>query len=268
MPTVTGIISFPNIFTPKAPKGSDVKRYDLTLLFPPGDPHLTALWNEFEAVRKDAYPSGLPVSADRCLMNYKEKYAGKEYYDPALADWWVFTCTAKEESKPPVVDLHHQPVLDPASVPSGTVVHVSAALSAYTKGSGGIGGWLNGVMTTGQLGSLGRLDNKPTVEQMFAGVAGATPPPAGGPSNPHVHGGPPAAPGPTYTAPPAPTPGGPPAPPSAPTPPPAPAAPVKQMTAKANGATYESFVASGWTDVQMIEQGYLLPPGGVTPSFV
>lgn len=44
------------------------------------------------------------------------------------------------------------------------------------------------------------------------------------------------------------------------TPPVAPVAPapVKQMTAKAGGATYEQFVAQGWTDAQMIEQGYLV----------
>lgn len=57
--------------------------------------------------------------------------------------------------------------------------------------------------------------------------------------------------------------GAPPPAPSAPVPPPAaqapaPApAPVKRMTAKAGGATYESFVAQGWTDVAMIQQGYL-----------
>jgi hypothetical protein len=31
----------------------------------------------------------------------------------------------------------------------------------------------------------------------------------------------------------------------------------KRMTAKANGATYETFIAANWTDAQMIAQGYL-----------
>lgn len=38
--------------------------------------------------------------------------------------------------------------------------------------------------------------------------------------------------------------------------PPAPAA--KQMTAKAGGASYESFVANGWTDEAMRKEGYLV----------
>jgi hypothetical protein len=43
-------------------------------------------------------------------------------------------------------------------------------------------------------------------------------------------------------------------PPAAPVPP---AAPARVMTAKAGGATYESFVASGWSDAQLIEHGYM-----------
>lgn len=47
----------------------------------------------------------------------------------------------------------------------------------------------------------------------------------------------------------------------------------KQMTAKANGATYESFIAQGWTDEMMITQGFLVsgsvptatPPAPVVP---
>lgn len=36
-----------------------------------------------------------------------------------------------------------------------------------------------------------------------------------------------------------------------------PAAPVRTMTAAANGATYESFRAAGWTDAQMVQAGYM-----------
>ena len=40
---------------------------------------------------------------------------------------------------------------------------------------------------------------------------------------------------------------------------PANASPSKRMTAKANGATYETFITANWTDAQMIAQGYLEP---------
>lgn len=47
----------------------------------------------------------------------------------------------------------------------------------------------------------------------------------------------------------------------APPPPPPvtpPAQPVRVMTAAANGATYESFIASGWTDALLIQHGMML----------
>lgn len=268
MPTVKGIISFPTLFTPKAPKGSDRPRFDLQLLFRPDDPYLAQLYQEFEQIKREAYPSGIPHNADVCLMPYQTKFAGKEYYDPKLADWWVFSCTATAENKPPVVDMNHQPVLDPGSVPSGTVVWVSCAMSSYTKGTGGIGGWLNGVMTTGELGELGRLDNKPTVDQMFANVPGAA---AGAPAGP----GSAAPPGPAgASTPPPPGPGAAPAPGAGAPPPPgpgavsAPPAPAtaKQMTVQAT-TTYEEYIKAGWTDAALVQHGLMVPPNGVTPSF-
>jgi hypothetical protein len=39
--------------------------------------------------------------------------------------------------------------------------------------------------------------------------------------------------------------------------PPAALPPIKAMTAKANGATYESFIGAGWTDDKMVEHGYM-----------
>lgn len=48
-------------------------------------------------------------------------------------------------------------------------------------------------------------------------------------------------------------------PPPAPmAPPPAPAAPVRQMTAAAQGIPYESYVAQGWTDAQLVQNGLML----------
>lgn len=35
--------------------------------------------------------------------------------------------------------------------------------------------------------------------------------------------------------------------------------PTKVMTDKADGATYDQFVHNGWTDEQLVEQGYMEP---------
>lgn len=41
-------------------------------------------------------------------------------------------------------------------------------------------------------------------------------------------------------------------------PPPAPVIPVRQMTANAQGVTYEAYVAAGWSDAQLVQNGLML----------
>lgn len=41
-------------------------------------------------------------------------------------------------------------------------------------------------------------------------------------------------------------------------PPPAPAIPVRQMTAAAQGVTYDAYVAAGWSDAQLVQNGLML----------
>jgi hypothetical protein len=92
------------------------------------------------------------------------------------------------------------------------------------------------------------------------GGAGAAPPPSWVPPGAAVAGGPP--PGWAGAAPVL-------APPPAAFAPVAPAAPVpiERLTAKANGATMEQFIAGGWTREAMLQQGYLevIQPAPVAP---
>ena len=113
------------------------------------------------------------------------------------------------------------------------------------------GGWLNGVMTTAEESPMGRLDNKPTVEQMFGSVVG------GAPAHTAANGAVIAAPAiANQTAAPA---------PAVPPPIAAPApTPALQMTAAANGVTLEAYLATpGWTEQMLIDQGL-----AIRPSFV
>lgn len=231
---IYGVLSFPSIFTPKIAQGASEAKYSCTVLIPPGDPQIATLQAAVDTAKANSFPSGY-TGTDECFGLYDEKYAGKSYYDPRFTGWYVFSCSAKADDKPVVVDANHQPVVDPSTVCSGMMVHVHAGISGYTKGRGGIGGWLNGVMSTGEMGKMGRLDNKPTAEQMFAGIGAATPPqqPAATPA----------------------------APPAAPTPtPPAAPAPSLVMTAAANGMSYEQYKDAGWTDEQMIANGVAMKP--------
>lgn len=244
MATIKGILSFPAIFTPKAAQGSDEAKYSCTVLIAPNDPQIAALQAEVDAAKANSFPSGYN-GANECFGPYDTKYAGKDYYDPRFSGWYVFSCSAKADDRPAVVDVNRQPVVDPAAIFSGCVAYVNAGISGYTKGRGGIGGWLNGVMLTDEEPTMGRLDGKPSVDQMFANVGGAAPVP-------------PVPSAPTHPAPSAPVPPVPPAPPV----PAAPVAPVAlQMTAAANGVTYEQYMATpGWTDQMLLDQGLAIKP--------
>ena len=296
MATIKGILSFPAIFTPKMAKGASEEKYSCTVLLAPGDPQIATLQAEVDAAKANSFPSGYN-GADECFGPYDTKYADKEYYDPRFTGWYVFSCSAKADDRPAVVDVNRQPVIDPSKVFSGMVAYVSAGISGYTKGKGGIGGWLNGVMLTDEEPTMGRLDGKPSVDQMFASAPGGSAPQAAAPSAPV----PPApnapqaeaalvmtdkangvtleqylaTPGwteqmlldqglatrPVATAPAAPSAPTPPAPPVPPAPS-APAAPVAlQMTAAANGVTYEQYMATpGWTDQMLLDQGLAIKP--------
>ena len=234
---IKGIISFPALFTPKLAKGATDPKFGVTVLLPPGDPQIAAIQAEVEAAKANSFPSGY-TGSDECFGPYDVKYAGKYYYDIRFTGYHVFSCSAKADDRPSVVDQAYQPIVDPSQVFSGMVAYVNAGISGYTKGKGGIGGWLNGVMTTAEDSPMGRLDNKPTVEQMFSAVTAA--PPA------HT-----AANGAAVTHPGV----------ANATPAPAPAPAPLQMTAKANGVTLEAYLATpGWTEQMLLDQGLAIRP--------
>ena len=218
---VKGILSFPTLFTPKPPKGATVPRFDCVILIGPDDPQVAQIQALVEQAKANTFPSGFPRTSDVCFMPYDDKYGGRDYYDARFAGWWVLSATAKQDARPAVVDENRQPVIDPSRVYSGMVAYVSLGIAGYTAGTGGVGGFLNGVMITDEEPPMGRLDNKPTVDQMFANVSTGS------------------APAPT------------------PAPPPAPV-PQKVMTEKAGGVSYEAFIAQGWSDEQLVANGYMI----------
>lgn len=197
MYTFKGYISFPTIFTPDYTRNAegkpmgDKKRYKMELLIPSGDPQITKIQAIQDAEIANKYPSGKPHDLRVTFMSYDDKYRSKSYYDPKMSGYYCLSLTAKETDKPVVVDSARNVIVDPGQVYPGAEVYVSCGITSYAEGKGGIGAWLNGVMLTGGECPLGRLDNKPTVDQMFAGVeAGA--PPVAPPAAPPVA--PPAAP--------------------------------------------------------------------------
>jgi len=228
------ILSFPTLFTARAIMQSGEPRFDAQFLISPTHPQLAEVQALFQSQVAVGYPNGVPAGTNVCFGKYSDMVNNtKDYYNPELAAWYLLKTTRKEaQGRPEVVDLAYQPVIDPKQAYSGALVHVHFDMAYYNLGQGGIGGFLNAVMLTGSEGELGRIDGRPTVNQMFAGVATVATT--------------------AVTAPPV-------APPAAPPVAPPPAAPTREMTPAAQGASYDQMIAAGWTDKQLIENGMMLP---------
>lgn len=242
---IKGVANFTKaLFAPKRMKdaaGNDNgdPKYSFSVILAPNDPQIAVIAAEVNKAAQDTFPNGFPAKGDKCFMSYDEKFKGKDYYNPKFSGFWVFSCSAQEKDKPAVVNESLQPVMDPAQVYGGCVVWLNAGIGGYTKGTGGVGGWLNGVMLTSEEPPYGRLDNKPSVEQMFANLPTShqTHLAAG---QPHV-----AANGVTITAP------GTIAPPPVMAPPPA----KPTLLMKPGEAPYQDYINAGWTDDLLVAHG-------------
>lgn len=211
------ILSFNKLFKAEQIQGEGEPKFSCEGLVKEGSEGYNAIVEAIEVEKAKGFPQGLPSSAKICLRP-SDRYEG----------WYFFRSYAAEDQRPTVVDINLQKIIDPSKAFMGAEAHVSLNIYSYNKGvSKGITAGLNGVLLTGEVGELDRLDGRPSVEQMFSGIAKATTPK-------------------TFTA-----------------PPPRPSVPVQAapvMTALANGATYEQFIQQGWTNQAMIEQGYMVAP--------
>ena len=241
-----GIIHFPRLFVPKAADGSDKKKYNCGILIPANDPQVPIIQAEVEAGKMNSFPSGY-TGTDCCFGLYEDKVPpNKSYHDPRFIGWYLLTANAAEADRPGVADANRQQIIDSGAVVSGMMGWLIVNIAGYTTGRGGVAGYLNGMMLSGvpgEMGPMGRLDGKPSFEQLFASVGGAT-----------------AAP-PAATVPPIPAATAPPIPGAviAPPAPPVTAEPVHQMLPAANGATYDAMIAAGWTDETLVQNGMMAP---------
>lgn len=240
------IARYCHIVNPSKAKGTDRLRWSIQGLIHKNDPQLAQLVAEVEAVKRNGFPSGFPPKADSCLLDCAVEYPGIE----AFRDYYVLNANTpteiqgKQMIQPNFVDKYNRKLTDPRADGdiTGHYAYMDVGFSTYQQGSQGIKAYLNGVMDTGEIGPIPveSLSSTPTGESMFANVC--SPAPASPDAAMFANVAPaPAAPAPI-------------APPPAP-----PAAPVRTMTPKAAGATYESFISNGWTDALLIEHGYMMP---------
>lgn len=222
---IKGIMSYPHLFEPRAVTQGDDPKYSVNCLLRKDDPQVAQINQAIAVENQNTFPNGFPANGKCCLQD-SEQFP--EYYE--------LRTNSAAEYPPHVVQLPAaKPIVDRGKVYAGAEAWFIVIIKGYNMPvNRGVGAYINGVGLTGEEGPLGRIDGKPSAEQMFANVGSAAPAPAA-------------------PVPPAPN---------------APAAPAMYtMTALAGGLTREQYHASGWTDTQLIEFGMMMPPGGVPTSF-
>ena len=250
---VKGIARYPHVINPSAPKGSDKQRFSLSILVHKSDPQCAAIHNEIEQVKQNGFPAGFPANGHVCWKDL----AVEEPNNPAVHDYMSLSAnTLATNGRPTLVDHTLQDVIDPGveGRMEGTVVYADVGVASFNQVSQGVKAYLNGVMVTQEAGAIPKeaLSSKPDANSMFGDITGGAPAPAFNAPTPAQ----PAAP--AFNAP----------APAAPVPPTAPAPePQYVMTATAQGVTREAYHQAGWTDAQLVENGLMQPPAGVTPSW-
>ena len=155
---VKGILSFPALIEPKAISSegdSGKKRYSTQVLIAKSD-------------------KGFPKTAGIFMQDGVEYNEGREArgkdVDPRLNDYIILSVNTGENYAPTVLNPHRNPATQ-ADVWSGQVAWVAFSVYSYKEPKVGIAAGLNGVLLTGNVGALGRLDGKPDAAQLFGDIS-------------------------------------------------------------------------------------------------
>lgn len=151
--TPVGRLSFPSLFKAESFGEGDPK-YSCTLLFPKGSTDLTALQNLAKEVAQKSYPNGIPA-------NFRTPFRDGDKDKPNTDGYaGMIFITFKSNSKPKVVDLAMQEILDPDVVYAGCYVRVSCNAFCYdNKGNKGVSFGLSNVQKVKDGDSFGGRSN-------------------------------------------------------------------------------------------------------------
>jgi hypothetical protein len=141
--------SFCNLFTPKAPKGSEIEKYSVTLLIPKTDKATLNKINTAIEAAKTYYAEKTGKKSSAGLKSTlhdgdKERPAGGEF-GPECKGQYVITVSSLNQ--PVIVDADKTPITDSKELYSGC--YGRAVINFYVfdrSGNRGITAGLNGVM--------------------------------------------------------------------------------------------------------------------------
>lgn len=261
----SGIIRYASLITPSAPRDIEKRAYNATILIHEDDPKIQEIKTAIKACvdnsevdikalsKKDTFYVPLvkcseddPVFSKYYSLKVKTNEFNKkgEPMTPPSVHW-------VQETPKPVYEKVTDPAFD--SDLTGRIGHFIFTLASYKfSGKGGVGGYLQRVaVSRTQYGEIpvDQLRTSAGAEEAFAGLLGEAAPRGTSTETEGFS---------EVVAPPRTVP----AVPKPPT-----GLPVHQMTAKAE-CGYQDYRSAGWSDEQLISNGLMLPPGGVTPSFV
>ena len=162
---VEATASFVHLFEPHAAQGSSDKKYSVQLVFDQGY-DFTLIGQAIQQAITDKWGANPPAGLHMPIVDPKTKpnLANNPFYQGK------FYISANSKDPVPMVDMNMQDIFNKMDLYSGCRIKANVNFFAYdTAGNRGVGCGLNGVM---KLADGERLDNRPTVQQMFGDEPG------------------------------------------------------------------------------------------------
>lgn len=162
--------SYAHVFEPQAPKGGGDPKYQITMLFPKSDvAAYQALRAEIDKALRDGvqnvFNGQMPARPKTPLYDGDGPRENGEPFGEECKGHWVIRASSK--TKPSVVDLNVQPIIDPNAFYSGCYARATINFFAYNQnGNRGIGCGLNNVQ---KLADGEPLSGRTTAEEDFGG---------------------------------------------------------------------------------------------------
>lgn len=162
--------SYAHLFQPHAMPGSTDAKYQVTLLIPKSDTAtLNTIYTEMERAKQaglqKVFGGAMPPVINYPVYDGDGARPNGEPFGEECKGHMVLRASSRE--KPAVVDIHVQPILNPAEMYSGCYIRASIDFFAYSQsGNRGIGCGLNAVQ---KVSDGEALTSRVTAEEAFGG---------------------------------------------------------------------------------------------------
>lgn len=160
-------MSYPTLFVAKRITADSKPKFSCALIIRADDPKLKELVDTAKRLVDAKYPEGAPSKFKGLPLQKGEEYQdGKHKNDPNYQGMYILnTGKAESQGRPAVVDQNMQEVLDPGKIYPG--MYVNAAISVFIYDHPQSKGVTTGLEAIQLVRDGDRLDNKPSVDELF-----------------------------------------------------------------------------------------------------